>query len=660
MKNFSNFLLLILLVFACGNTEAKVFASGIKISDDTVSVYENAANIWDGNFVNGGVKIWFILNEAGGGTNSVSGKVKIYNGATQVKVINVFNLTKGVNSTVWDGYDLGGAPVPVGNYRIEISVNDGVGHSKFDSLWVAGAGYQGPDFEGGTSYAYRGNASVTTQSSNRFGNIYVVRGTSTANGMYELRADGVYQRKIGTTGNWPASTPTEASVVGNKIFALSGYGYTGAGFTKGIDLNSDAVTDSMGFGTISVRGFFAKISGTDTVFYTGRAGTGLNPAIMRKTGVNGVLDSVINLQPYLSAPTAAGYIKSVVVDDEGNFFVAYGNASASRKTIAKFTSTGTLVYRDSLDGVAFGKPSTAYFQALALDRGTDLNSASDDKIYALVYLSGSTATTVGQFYKLNMAAAGGDSLGTAPGITSAATSQIINVDPAGNVIWTNGGYMERVISFSPAGPNGFNTVAPSNVVINVINPVPVELTSFSGSVSGNKVSLTWTTATETNNSGFEVQRAKQNTTGNLIFEKISFVAGAGNSTANLSYSFTDVNLQAGNYVYRLKQVDFDGKVNYSSNVEIEVGVAGSYELSQNYPNPFNPATTINYSLPVASNISIAVYNMNGELVTTLVNGYKEAGNHTVEFNAENLPSGVYVYRLTAGSFTLTRKMNLLK
>ncbi len=186
--------------------------------------------------------------------------------------------------------------------------------------------------------------------------------------------------------------------------------------------------------------------------------------------------------------------------------------------------------------------------------------------------------------------------------------------------------------------------------------IPVELISFTVSREGNRLVLRWETATETNNSHFVVEKKS----GNNLFRSIGMIKGAGTSAQKRNYIFTDEVTGTGKITYRLKQVDFDGSVSYSNSVETETGIADDYTLDQNYPNPFNPATTINYSLPVASNISIAVYNMNGELVTTLVNGYKEAGNHTVEFNAENLPSGVYVYRLTAGSFTLTRKMNLLK
>jgi hypothetical protein len=89
-------------------------------------------------------------------------------------------------------------------------------------------------------------------------------------------------------------------------------------------------------------------------------------------------------------------------------------------------------------------------------------------------------------------------------------------------------------------------------------------------------------------------------------------------------------------------------------------IPGEYILYQNYPNPFNPSTTIKYSIPELSRVTLKVFNVLGEEVTTLVNEEKIAGNYSIEFNASNLPSGVYFYRLQAGSFTETKKMLILK
>jgi hypothetical protein len=186
--------------------------------------------------------------------------------------------------------------------------------------------------------------------------------------------------------------------------------------------------------------------------------------------------------------------------------------------------------------------------------------------------------------------------------------------------------------------------------------VPVELTSFTANVVKDNVNLNWATATETNNQGFEIQRKSDNTE----YEQVGYVAGFGTTTEPKSYSFTDSNVPARNYTYRLKQMDFDGSFEYSNEVNVEVLTPGSFELSQNYPNPFNPSTTIKYSLPENSFVNLAVYNLLGEKVRTLVNEVQNAGNYNLNFDASGLTSGTYVYSLSTASGTLTQKMVLLK
>lgn len=186
--------------------------------------------------------------------------------------------------------------------------------------------------------------------------------------------------------------------------------------------------------------------------------------------------------------------------------------------------------------------------------------------------------------------------------------------------------------------------------------IPVELTSFVANVSGNSVKLNWSTATELNNSGFEIERKSANSD----WRKIGFVKGAGTTTQIQNYSFTDKDLNAGKFSYRLKQIDFDGKFEFSKSVEVDINAVYNFELAQNYPNPFNPATLIRFSVPQAGNVKLSVYNLLGQEVKTLINKYAEAGAYEVNFNAEGLFSGVYIYRLEHNGMTLTRKMTYLK
>ncbi|OIP60358.1 MAG: hypothetical protein AUK34_06455 [Ignavibacteria bacterium CG2_30_36_16] len=195
--------------------------------------------------------------------------------------------------------------------------------------------------------------------------------------------------------------------------------------------------------------------------------------------------------------------------------------------------------------------------------------------------------------------------------------------------------------------------------------IPVELLGFSASVDGNKVTLSWQTVTELNNSGFDVERLKNDNPGmqQRDWTIVGFIKGKGNSTVLNFYSFDDVVNYGGEFSYRLKQIDYDGSVEYSSIVKVSVTSPDEFTLSQNFPNPFNPSTTIAFSIPVASYVNLKVFDILGREVVTLINGNLDAGKHSVNFDAASaggLSSGLYLYQLNAGSFSSAKKMNLLK
>ena len=186
--------------------------------------------------------------------------------------------------------------------------------------------------------------------------------------------------------------------------------------------------------------------------------------------------------------------------------------------------------------------------------------------------------------------------------------------------------------------------------------VPVELTSFTASISGNDVTLSWKTATELNNLGFYIERETGESWNNL-----GFVEGHGTTTETQSYTFIDKDLASGIYNYRIKQVDFDGSYKfYNLKEEIQIDVPDSYELLQNYPNPFNPTTKIKYSVPTDGIVNISVYNVLGSKVSEIVNSIQKAGNYEVAFDASELASGMYIYRMESGSFVSIKKMMILK
>ena len=188
-------------------------------------------------------------------------------------------------------------------------------------------------------------------------------------------------------------------------------------------------------------------------------------------------------------------------------------------------------------------------------------------------------------------------------------------------------------------------------------PLPIELSQFSASTTNSSVELKWKTETEVNNYGFEVQRSSKSEE----WHTLGFVNGNGNSNSPKNYSYEDKSVNtSGAHSYRLKQIDNDGSYEYSKTIEVHLGTPANIDLKQNYPNPFNPSTTINFTLPVVDQVSLVVYNAIGEQVKVLYNGMLEAGVHSFNFNGDELPSGLYVYKLTTSTNTQIRKMMLLK
>lgn len=214
-------------------------------------------------------------------------------------------------------------------------------------------------------------------------------------------------------------------------------------------------------------------------------------------------------------------------------------------------------------------------------------------------------------------------------------------------------YRYRVFAYNANSVSDFSNLADIRV--------PVELTAFNVDMLNSSIILQWETATETNNAGFSIQRSKDN----IKFTDIAFVKGSGTTTSKSVYSYIDKSALTGKYYYRLKQMDYDGKFWQSKVVEIDLGLPKSYSIEQNYPNPFNPSTTLRFSLPLNSNVTIKLYNALGQEVANILNADLEAGIHETVFDASNLASGVYFYNIKArgtngSSFTSTKRMILMK
>ncbi len=187
--------------------------------------------------------------------------------------------------------------------------------------------------------------------------------------------------------------------------------------------------------------------------------------------------------------------------------------------------------------------------------------------------------------------------------------------------------------------------------------VPVELTSFLVNLTKDGVLLNWKTATELNNSGFQIERSQDNES----YEQIAFVPGFGSTTEPKSYRYNDNSVISGTYYYRLKQIDYDGSFTYSGVVEVNIGLPTEFALEQNHPNPFNPSTVIEFSLPEdVAKVSLTIYDILGQKVTQLVNTSLKAGKYQYQWNAGTVATGMYIYELRTDNFVSVKKMMLLK
>jgi photosystem II stability/assembly factor-like uncharacterized protein len=172
--------------------------------------------------------------------------------------------------------------------------------------------------------------------------------------------------------------------------------------------------------------------------------------------------------------------------------------------------------------------------------------------------------------------------------------------------------------------------------------LPVELASFTAGVGNKNIKLKWSTATELNNTGFDIERSINKSD----WMKVGFVKGNGNSNAPINYTYVDNTVRmSGKYYYRLKQIDTDGSFKYSGIVESDLNTPSAFALNQNYPNPFNPGTRISYVLKDKGFVKLKVYDIKGELIRELVNESKDAGYYEIEFDGKGLASGIYIYRI---------------
>lgn len=378
--------------------------------------------------------------------------------------------------------------------------------------------------------------------------------------------------------------------------------------------------------------FEVQGSGTNTkIFASGSA----NTKIYVLTTTNGTDFNITD-----SITVAAGLARGGIATEAGKEFLWVNGAGTK---LTKISMSGTVLAEPTSTSATTGFPTdsvnTAYHTATYFEHNggkfvviTGRNSALYGKVFALYNMTNSETQPV--LY-------GWDTL---------AVTYNANTNATGDVAIkknSNG----TVTLFHVVTNNGLASWTTIDA------PLPVELASFSVSLNGSSSLLKWTTATELNSSKFIVEKKLNNR-----WVEIATVKAAGNSSTIKNYSYSDLNPGYGNFSYRLKIVDFDGSYVYSNAVNIDIATPNVWSLEQNYPNPFNPVTKIRYQVAgnEASHVQLKIYNVLGVEIETLVNGFQQPGSYEVNFDGSKLSSGTYIYKLTAGEFTKTMKMVLMK
>ncbi len=327
------------------------------------------------------------------------------------------------------------------------------------------------------------------------------------------------------------------------------------------------------------------------------------------------------------------------LNGDGKIDIASANSSSENVSVILNTTT------PGSSTPAFSSKSDFTAPSGSSPNGIVIYDVNGDGKKDVLFTAG-TVTTVSVYINTAAINAGTASFGSRSDLTAGTNPQSIAF---GEV---NGDGKPDIV----LGNNGGGDIS---VLLNSADlPLPVELVSFNAVYRSGTVSLSWQTATEVNNYGFSVERFDvQNQSG---WETIGFVAGAGNSNSSKNYSFTDKISHGGLIRYRLKQIDTDGKYDYSPVVEVGTNENTSFSLAQNFPNPFNPETTISFTLNKSSHTSLRLYSALGEQVLELINGMLNAGEHSYRLDASGLSAGVYYYTLSTESFSKTRQMILLK
>ncbi len=483
----------------------------------------------------------------------------------------------------------------------------------------------------------------------------------------------------GTLTTASVTVPASWGTISNSDISLSGTGFSSAEF----DVIDNVISIFAATLTNSSTGI-VTISNLVTPNPTGVAENGNYSFTVQTAKTGGTLTPIASSpKAYVIIPISSIRDETTGTPNDLNSYVAVRGtvsvpsgwlSTSNTETFIQDETAGVNIFKIGLTQM---KIDTAYIvkgQVIQFSGLTEVSpaSASDiievgdsepvaEQIFTVSHLAANSASLEGTLVGIKNVSLNS---GTWPATASDATLTFQDAGSTSFTVYIDGnGDVDG--SVEPAWPKdlrgvwveksaGVGLLIRSTADIFESNTLPVELSSFTVSASGKSALLKWETTTEKSNAGFEVLKSSDKKTWNSM----AFINGKGTTTEKQVYSYSDKNV-TGTVYYRLKQVDTDGTATLSEILSFN-GTPAAFEVSGNYPNPFNPATTIRFTLPVASPVVVKVHNIIGQQIATLVNGKLEAGLQEIPFDASGLASGVYFYSVSANGKTITKSMTLMK
>lgn len=263
-------------------------------------------------------------------------------------------------------------------------------------------------------------------------------------------------------------------------------------------------------------------------------------------------------------------------------------------------------------------------------------------------------------------------------LTATSSAEIISFDTTGVTAMRNVDGTLPVLNFmrlNPAAPKPYTYIDKGIVLSDVVyhgvkgvpytgaapdlgafetpagSALPVSMLSFAAYASNNDVTLTWKTTSEVNNKGWSIERTPD--IDNPSWTVIGFVDGKNNSSSVSNYTYLDKNVSTGTYGYRLKQIDLDGQATFSNTALVKTGMGKQPAQIAVFPNPLKSSATVHYTVPAGTKVSLAIYNQQGQLISTLFNGEQQAGDYQRVINPHYLAKGRYYVRLTLGGESIS-------